>query len=139
MKSLIASLVLLATFSAQASELNTFVCKVSRRWSPTIPADAYALKITELEDITSRVSYGTEYDAVLKVRVELKQKINGRTTTRTFFATANSYDVSYKISAVRAEGFTFGTYLDEMDQSGMTLTDANGKKTTISLDCKYGR
>ena len=132
-KTIASAFLLASTLSAQASVLN---CRDNVDVRQEVLRPRYTVKVTELENITNKVPYGRNYDSVLRVRVDLKVTLGSRLLeNRAFEAIARTEDVMYNVSAVREQGFKFWTYLDELDQSGIELTDRSGRKTEVQLTC----
>lgn len=134
-KPILASMSLLMSLSASAEGMK---CQeILERTTTEVLRAQYSVKVTHLAEITNSPAY-SHLDHAWKVRVDLLQAV-GRNVVikKSFEAVATSYDVQYQISAVKAQGFSFNAYLDELNESSMTLTDANGTKKRISLNCGY--
>ncbi len=95
-----------------------------------------SVKIKTLADITANSTLGGNYDAVYRVKVDvISTKQGKKTVLKSFTATATSYDVQFNVWSNKANGVGIYVYLDELEEAGIQLTDANGKKTKISLNC----
>lgn len=131
MKSILSALLL--TLATSQSFATTFVCNELNGRNP----HKLQVVITELENITKRVSYGVHFDSVLLVQVELSEIFNGRKLkTKKFEAIAKTEDVLYNVTSVRENGFKFGMYMDEDDQNWIELTSSNGTKRKAHFRCE---
>lgn len=131
---------LLVSFMSQAFSSDDINVKCTQRTdrSPVDPkVGKISVSVKVIEDITSKVKFGKKYDAVYRANVKVMLTKNGKTSViKSFEATATSYDVQFNVWANKTHGVGFYTYFDEMEESGITLTDTLGKKTEISLDCR---
>lgn len=128
--------VIALAFTTLSAHAGAFNCKENREFQPKSPKGEFSLTITTLRDITRNVPYGKDFDAVYEVLVNVKKTNGSRVLMdKKFKAVATSMDVMYKISAVKSHGFRFNTYLDELDQSEMTVVDTDWNQVKVHLDC----
>ena len=133
---LISGLFILLSFAAHADDF-TYNCTQRTDRSPVDPKiGAISVSVQSLKNVTKEVSFGNNYDHVYKVKLDVSRTLNKKTTKiKSFEAIATTYDVKFNVWANKEHGVGMYIYLDELDESGITLTDASGKKTEISLDC----
>lgn len=132
MKSLILIATLAFTTFAGAAELYNYNCT---QLNPK--SEITTVSVKELAIVTDEVSFGSHYDAVARVKVDIVTKKKNKVIfEQSFFAHATTEDVFYQISAVKNEGVKFYLYLDEDDQAGVEFTLEDGSKEKISLSCK---
>lgn len=136
MKSILSLLTLLSLTTTQASELYAYTCKEKSNSSSEA---IYVVRIQETKDLTKALRNYRSVDQAAAVKISLNLEVNNGsiyTNLKTFEAIATSEDVFYTISSVKKNGFSFYLYLDEYDQAGMVLTNADGKKERINLICE---
>jgi hypothetical protein len=120
---------------AQAGE--DFNCVQRKDRTPIDPATgSISVTIKTVADITATSPIRNNYDYVFRAKVVVSNTISGKTTIlKSFTAVATSYDVQFNVWANKAHGVGIYIYMDELDEAGIQLTEKNGKKTSIALDC----
>ena len=139
MKFLVLLFVFAFSTTGFAKELYTYKCTsiANDDLESEILRGTTSVTITELANVTEKVSWGERYDVVYKVKVDILQTLGSEVTKQqSFINYATNSDVEYNISAVKKEGVSIYIFLDEMDQAGIVFTDSNGKKNTVRLSCK---
>lgn len=132
MKSMIASALFLVAASAHAEN---FFCKESSKDAIEQRRLQYAVSIVEKSKITDPRVVG-QYDYAKNVIVTTWSRNPNSSQQfakiRSFAAVAKSADVSYFIDAKKTEGVSVGIYLDELDQTTVTL---KGLKKSLQMTC----
>ncbi|MBC7755005.1 MAG: hypothetical protein H7Z71_12255 [Moraxellaceae bacterium] len=131
---------LLLVFSGTASAADTYKCLQDLPFSEfEVLRSRYVVSIDETKDITKEIRKIRPVDVAREVKVSIGTEFEngtGYTEIKNFSTIATSEDVNYTISSVKKNGFSFYLFLDEFDEAGMTLTNADGSKEEIRLICE---
>ncbi len=128
--------ILFLVIAASSAQARQFKCSEKATDALAKNRVQYSVLVTTLSEITNPILKG-DYDHVTNVRVSIlsREPRTGsgpfRLDRPSFEAIAKSEDVNYNIRSPK-HGFSFGVYLDEMDQSWMKLTGVRGD---IRLNC----
>ncbi len=143
-KSLLITAISLLSFSYSfaSQELLTFTCReisqTSVNQKPVIAKNGIEVVVKELRNITKAVSFGKHFDYVYSVKVWMyKVKSEQKNLIKSFDSIAKKSDVQYQVSALKREGFALNIFLDEEDDSYVTLVDSDGSKKDVPLRCEY--
>lgn len=134
-------LLFITLFVKSAFALETYQCseKIDRHSSNK--SSQYFLKIKEIKDITEAVRKNKNQDEYIDyaylVKVTLQQ-VNFKTgrvkTIKKFNTVVESADVHYNLDS-KSNGVSTTIYLDELNETTVRLTHANGRTQQIRMDC----
>lgn len=132
MKLVLASILLVSAASAHAE---SFFCAEAAQDAIQQRRAQYAVSIVETKNITDKRVIG-EYDYAKNVAVTVLSRDPKASLkfapARRFSAVAKIADVSYVIDAKKNDGVNISIYLDELDQTSVSL---KGIKKSLQMTC----